>query len=65
MDRDDFHADERGMLFATAFGPCGIAWSENGLTRLQLPDRDAAATERRLKPRAGLARPNEAPEWVS
>ena len=65
MSRDAFHADERGMLFATAFGPCGIAWNENGLTRLQLPEQDAAATERRLKLRAGLAGPADAPEWVS
>ncbi len=31
------------MLFETALGVCGIAWSEAGLTRVQLPDRDAAA----------------------
>lgn len=65
MSRDAFHADERGMLFASAFGPCGIAWNANGLTRLQLPEQDAAATELRLRPRAGLAHPAEAPEWVS
>ncbi|SOC84689.1 methylated-DNA-[protein]-cysteine S-methyltransferase [Ensifer adhaerens] len=36
------------MLFETALGVCGIAWSEAGLTRVQLPDRDAAATAARL-----------------
>lgn len=35
-------------LFETALGFIGIAWSERGLTRLQLPERDHAATERRL-----------------
>jgi methylated-DNA-[protein]-cysteine S-methyltransferase len=40
-------------LFDTAIGPCGLAWSERGLTRLQLPESDRGATERRL--RAGAA----------
>jgi len=35
-------------LFETAIGWIGIAWSEAGLTRLQLPERSEAATERRL-----------------
>ncbi|PSJ58258.1 methylated-DNA--[protein]-cysteine S-methyltransferase [Pseudaminobacter soli (ex Li et al. 2025)] len=35
-------------LFETPLGWIGIAWSERGLTRLQLPERDRAATERRL-----------------
>jgi methylated-DNA-[protein]-cysteine S-methyltransferase len=35
-------------LFDTAFGPCGLAWSSAGLTRLQLPERDRTATEARL-----------------
>ena len=65
MDRDAFHADERGMLFATAFGPCGIAWNDSGLTRLQLPECDPSATERRLRLRAEVTRPAEAPEWVA
>lgn len=41
------------MLFETALGVCGIAWSAAGLLRVQLPDRDAAATAARL---AGSAR---------
>src|SRR5258708_29834383 len=36
-------------LFDTAIGPCGVAWSERGLTRLQLPESDRSATERRLR----------------
>lgn len=35
-------------LFETAIGWIGIAWSEIGLTRVQLPERSEAATERRL-----------------
>jgi methylated-DNA-[protein]-cysteine S-methyltransferase len=35
-------------VFETDFGACGIAWSENGLTRLQLPEADRATTEARL-----------------
>jgi methylated-DNA-[protein]-cysteine S-methyltransferase len=65
MERDAFRADERGMLFATAFGPCGVAWNDGGLTRLQLPERDGPATERRLQRRAEIVRPGEAPEWVA
>ena len=40
-------------LFDTDLGPCGVAWSEQGLTRLQLPEADGLATERRLRQRSG------------
>lgn len=36
-------------LFDTEFGACAIAWSEAGLTRLQLPERTRAATEARIR----------------
>ena len=36
-------------VFDTAMGPCGVAWSERGLTRLQLPEADRQATEKRLR----------------
>jgi len=45
--------EPRYCLFDTAFGPCGIAWNERGVVRLQLPESDRAATERRLKARSG------------
>lgn len=45
------------VLFDTAFGPCGLAWSEDGLTRLQLPERDRPATEARLK--RGIEAPSQ------
>ncbi len=35
-------------IFSTAIGPCGIAWSEEGLTRFQLPERDDAALLQRM-----------------
>jgi methylated-DNA-[protein]-cysteine S-methyltransferase len=35
-------------LFDTAIGRCGIAWGPNGITAVQLPEPDEAATIRRL-----------------
>jgi methylated-DNA-[protein]-cysteine S-methyltransferase len=43
------------FLFDTAIGICGVAWSERGLTRLQLPESDRGATKRRLRARAATA----------
>ena len=37
-------------IFDTAIGPCGVAWNARGLVGVQLPEKDAAATERRLDP---------------
>jgi methylated-DNA-[protein]-cysteine S-methyltransferase len=64
MSRDTNQADERYRLFPTAFGTCGIAWCDGGLTRLQLPERDVSATERRLAPHGALAKTGEEPPWV-
>lgn len=47
-------------LFDTAIGRCGIAWSDTGITRLQLPEVDDAATLARL----GAGAPGAAPAWV-
>ncbi len=44
--------DTQYCLFATAIGTCGVAWSERGVARLQLPECDPAATERMLAKRA-------------
>lgn len=49
---------ERYCVFETPIGPCGVAWSERGVTRLQLPEADRAATERRVMDRP--ARPEAA-----
>lgn len=42
---------EHYYVFDTAIGACGAAWSERGMTRLQLPERTRSATERRLRSR--------------
>ena len=42
-------------LFDTALGWIGIAWSETGITHLQLPERDKTATRGRLLQRVGAA----------
>ncbi|MBG0800725.1 methylated-DNA--[protein]-cysteine S-methyltransferase [Methylocystis sp. H4A] len=39
---------QRFHIFQTAIGPCGIAWSEEGVTRFQLPERDDSALARRM-----------------
>jgi methylated-DNA-[protein]-cysteine S-methyltransferase len=39
---------QRFHIFPTAIGPCGIAWSAEGLTRFQLPERDNAALLQRM-----------------
>jgi methylated-DNA-[protein]-cysteine S-methyltransferase len=36
------------FLFDSVIGTCGVAWSARGVTRLQLPEADTSATERRL-----------------
>ncbi len=41
-------SEEHFVLFETAFGSCGIAWSPIGLTRLQLPEATPYVTHRRL-----------------
>ena len=51
----------RYCLFETAIGDCGIAWSERGVTRLQLPESNRAATEKRLKARTAGAEAGEPP----
>jgi methylated-DNA-[protein]-cysteine S-methyltransferase len=40
-------------VFDTSSGTCGVAWSARGLVAVQLPERDRAATERRLVSRCG------------
>ncbi len=47
-------AAEGYCLFDTEFGFCGIAWSEAGLTRVQLPEADVAATRARLEKRGAV-----------
>lgn len=48
-------------MFETAMGVCGIAWTDTGITRLQLPEKDAQATEGQM---TGYERCQVAPAWV-
>jgi methylated-DNA-[protein]-cysteine S-methyltransferase len=59
---DKSFAGERYWLFDTAIGPCALAWSDRGVTRMRLPESDRGATERRIARRriqACAARPVE------
>ena len=52
-------------LFPTAFGTCGLAWNDAGLTGFQLPEASDALTEQHLavKGRSVLAT-EPVPDWV-
>jgi methylated-DNA-[protein]-cysteine S-methyltransferase len=52
-------------LFPTAFGTCGVAWNDTGLTGFQFPEETDAATEQHLavKGRSKLA-VEPLPAWV-
>jgi methylated-DNA-[protein]-cysteine S-methyltransferase len=50
-------------LFPTAIGTCGVAWSVRGLVAIALPERDEAATEKRLRAKShGSGRTEPPPE---
>ena len=51
-------------LIASAFGPVGLAWSEVGLTRLQLPYADSETTREKLL-RSGEAVEAHPPDWLA
>ena len=56
-------AEIHHTLFPTAIGAVGVAWSTRGLVALALPERDEAATEKRLIAKshsAGKAAPPQA-----
>jgi len=51
-------------LFDTSLGLCGVAWNGRGLVGVQLPEKDPAATERRLAAKShGM--PAQPPAWVA
>jgi methylated-DNA-[protein]-cysteine S-methyltransferase len=53
------------VLFPTAFGTCGLAWNERGLTRFQLPEHTEGLTGSHLAARAGpRVTEEESPAWV-
>ncbi|MDQ5980259.1 MAG: methylated-DNA-[protein]-cysteine S-methyltransferase [Verrucomicrobiota bacterium] len=52
-------------LFPTAFGTCGLAWNDTGLTGFQMPEASDALTEQHIAAKdrsAGVSGP--APDWV-
>jgi methylated-DNA-[protein]-cysteine S-methyltransferase len=51
-------------LFATAIGPCGIAWGDGGICGVQLPEADAEQSLRQLRRRFPGAREQEPPARV-
>jgi methylated-DNA-[protein]-cysteine S-methyltransferase len=54
-------------LFETPLGTCGVAWSDAGLTCVQLPEADEATTRERLDERGGeraRAAAGAPPTWV-
>ena len=51
-------------LFSTAFGTCGIAWHDAGLTGFQLPEATDALTAQRLAARARTQPATEISEWM-
>jgi methylated-DNA-[protein]-cysteine S-methyltransferase len=51
-------------VFETAMGFCGIAWSDAGVTRFQLPSKSAEAAERLIRRRAPSAEPGAPAEDV-
>jgi methylated-DNA-[protein]-cysteine S-methyltransferase len=58
----------RGMphtLFPTAFGTCGLAWNDTGLTGFQLPEASDTLTGQRLADKARSQPVTDAvPDWV-
>lgn len=56
---------QRCRVFETDIGACGVAWSREGLTRFQLPEADADATERRLRASAQAAPPADPPPPIA
>ncbi len=52
-------------LFPTAFGTCGVAWNDSGLTGFQLPEETEALTEQKLGAKSRSQPASEAiPDWV-
>jgi methylated-DNA-[protein]-cysteine S-methyltransferase len=52
------------VVFDTALGPCGLAWSERGIVAAQLPEDDRGETHARLRARTGGAPEADPPLFV-
>ncbi len=51
-------------LFDTDIGRCGISWGNNGVTGLQLPERNDSETQAKLLRRSPAAQPGKPPQKV-
>jgi|SRR5215831_16442754 len=49
---DRLDVTEHYCVFETAIGVCGVAWSKQSVTRVQLPEGSRSATEFRLRARS-------------
>jgi methylated-DNA-[protein]-cysteine S-methyltransferase len=58
-------AAQHYYVFETTMGFCGIAWSDAGVARFQLPTKTAEVAERLMRRRAFGAEPGAPPEKVS
>jgi methylated-DNA-[protein]-cysteine S-methyltransferase len=58
-------ANQHYRLFPTAMGVCGVAWTETGLSRVQLPERDARSTQQALEGRMAVSWPAQPPPHVA
>lgn len=53
------------LLFPTAFGTCGVAWNDSGLTGFQLAEASEALTEQHLAAKdRRQGEPGPTPDWV-
>jgi methylated-DNA-[protein]-cysteine S-methyltransferase len=52
-------------VFETALGPCGVAWNARGLCAVQLPEKTAALTDRRLMAKSGGSSAAEPPPAIA
>ena len=51
-------------LFDTAIGACGIAWGEDAIVAVQLPETTRAGTAQRMQRHTGALPEAPAPAWV-
>jgi methylated-DNA-[protein]-cysteine S-methyltransferase len=56
---------EQYTVFDTAFGVCGVRWSESGVTRFALPQADGYKTEERVKATVQDCRCDDAPPAIA
>jgi methylated-DNA-[protein]-cysteine S-methyltransferase len=52
-------------LFDTAIGGCGIAWTEDAIAAVQLPETNREGTARRLQRHTGVLDASEPPPFVA